>query len=468
MKNYLFVMITCMFVSHISLSQTLSVSTHSIQLAAGDESTASFTITSDTYWGIYNIPDWITADTVWGSGNRVMNIVAEENAFTINRKAEIVVYCVNENWEYFADTKISITQSASTYGISDTTISIGAATGSSTIFSVNSQTYWEITEKPSWIMVNKNSFSSSASITATAVKNPLIINRIGYITIKRLGTSGEYIYGTVKIIQEASDIGISAERVDLSYQEGSSQQILINNNTAWSISGEADWVTTTPSAKDNNGFTTITVQENMETYYRIDTITVACDNQTNYHIIITQDPAPAQVVFNPSIFHFPENQLTLSIEATANTNWGIIDFPEWIETENVYRWGNSTFELTADSWIEERKATATVYWFDEYEKYHQRNVTIIQTSRNNVNIENVQLHNSIVFPNPVTTTFSVNLPHSNIFSIQLLATNGNILKTWNNNYDTMDIRSFCEGVYYVKIIGTDNTVLIQPIIKNTK
>ncbi|MDA3881665.1 MAG: T9SS type A sorting domain-containing protein [Bacteroidales bacterium] len=468
MKNSILLVIALVFLSHVSLSQSLSVSTNSIQLAAADESTASFTISSDTYWGMYNIPDRMTVDTVWGNGNTVMNIVAQENAFTIKRKAEIVVYCVNSNWEYFSDTKISITQSASTYGISDTTISIGSSTGSSVSFSVNSQTYWEITEKPSWIMVNKNSFSSSASITATAIKNTLIINRIGYVTIKRLGSSGDYIYGTVKIIQDASDVGISAERVDLSYQGGSSQQILINNNTAWSITGQADWVTTTPSAKDNNGFTTISVQENMEIYYRVDTVMVACDNGTNYPIIITQNPAPAEVIFNPTIFHFPEEQLTLSIEATANTNWGIIDLPEWIVTENVYRWGNSTFDLTADSWENEREATATVYWFDEYEIYHQRNITIIQTSRNNVGIENMQSDNSIVFPNPVKTRFSINLPQSTISTVKLVSQNGNILEIWHNVYNAIDIRSYDAGVYYVKIIDTHNTIHIVPIVKTTK
>lgn len=456
------------FVSSTILAQTLSVSTSSLQLNAAQNSTSSFTINSNTYWGIYNLPEWIDVDTVWGNGTRIMNVKVDENSFTIQRKATIVIYCVDANWNYYSDTKIVITQSASSKGISDTTISVGATMGSSVNFSINSDTYWEVTEKPSWVFLNKNSHTSSATITLTATKNPLIINRIGYVTVKRMGSLGNYIYGTVKVIQSPSTLGISQEHVSLSYIDGSFEQVLINNNTGWSISGQASWVTTKPSSSSTNGFTKISVSKNSDIYYRIDTIQVSCTDGTNYSIIITQDPTPASILITPSVLLFAENQTAIQVEVVANTNWGIINLPDWIDSEDIFGWGEKSFELHAFDWVDQREATAILYWFDEREIYHQQNLLIIQSSNPNAGIQDFN-SGFIVFPNPVVDFFTIHTTNNiECNSVQLLTVDGKLLDSWQSKTNSIDVSIYPDGNYVLQCIDSKNQIYTTGILKKSR
>jgi hypothetical protein len=84
---------------------------------------------------MYNVPSWITVDTTWGDSNRTMKITATQNPYTIPRTGTITVYWLKD-WAYYSDTKLSITQVASTYGVSDSILYIGADTGSKTAFTI--------------------------------------------------------------------------------------------------------------------------------------------------------------------------------------------------------------------------------------------------------------------------------------------------------------------------------------------
>jgi photosystem II stability/assembly factor-like uncharacterized protein len=75
----------------LSEFSTLSVSPTAVNIAAPENSTASFNITSNTDWSIQSFEDWFTLSKASGSGNATINLTAYANHSKTPRKATVIV-----------------------------------------------------------------------------------------------------------------------------------------------------------------------------------------------------------------------------------------------------------------------------------------------------------------------------------------------------------------------------------------
>jgi hypothetical protein len=363
-------------------AQTLSLSKSTVQIAATDSSKTTFDITSNSYWGMYTIPSWLKLDTTWGDSNRTMKIIATQNPFTIVRTGSITVYWLKD-WEYYSDTKLNVVQSASSEGISDTAIQIGATNGSTASFSITSSMYWEISDLPTWLTVDKNWQQMGKTVTLTATTNPQCLTRTGTFTVKRLLADSTYLTAQVSVTQKASVYGVSVESITIPDTLGSTGKFWVNSNEAWTVSGASSWVSLNKTSSTAVDTIIITAQANTTAYYRVDTITVTFTGGKTFTVVINQSMESVAFSFSPSSFAF-DDSLSLSIPVTlkANTNWGFESFPSWIVTSEIIGYGDSTFTLTAQKNTSNtiRTGTFIAYWFDFSNIYHEKKVVVSQTA----------------------------------------------------------------------------------------
>lgn len=394
-KNLVFaiVLFSMMFTNFYSYSQTLTISSNSLQVSASAKSTVNFTISSDTYWGIYNIPSWIVLDTNWGSGNRMMTVTATQNPYTFTRNNTFTIYKLDSNWAYSGDTSITITQAASTYGISDSTLYIGASTQSKAACTIFANTYWEIANLPSWLTVNNNWKSSSETVTFTASTNPLYTTRTDTFTVHRLMNDGTYFSTPVKIIQAASQNGVSSNSVTLA-SSASSAKIGVKANSTWTVSNKKSWLSVSPTSYSGNDSITITALANTTIYYRVDTVSITCNGGTISSVIVIQNPGAISFSISPTIVNLATaSSSSSSVTVSSNTNWAVMQFPSWISTSNVFAFGDSSFTVTASQnpYTIARKDTAYIYWLDAYYNFYSDTSLCITQSASTYGISDTAL-----------------------------------------------------------------------------
>ena len=450
-------------------AQTLSLSSSSVKLSSS-ANTSSVDITSDSYWGVYNVPSWITLDTTWGNGNKTLNITVAENPFTNLRTDTLKVYWLNSNWEYYSETKLIASQSAATNGVSVSTITIGASAGSTATFTITSNMYWEISDLPNWLTVNKNWQQTGKTVTLTAALNPQCLVRTGSFNVKRLLADSTYLTTSVTVNQTASQYGISSEKVIIADTAGSTSKFWVNVSGSWTVSGLKSWLTANKSTSSGKDTITLTAQKNAMSYYKADTLTITVSGGKTYSVIVIQNPATAIFSISPNTLTISDSKTNaIKISVTANTNWGLLNLPSWLNVNQVIGYGDSTFTLTAQTNTESisRSDSLVAYWFDANNIYHQQKLLISQTAVGVVSFTSWENSQSkvYVYPNPVKDTFSISLPIDNIRTVSIFAIDGRLINIFSSGFESIDVSYLPKACYTVLIQTKDNRIISNKISK---
>ncbi len=365
--------------------QTLTVSSNALTISASAASTTSLGITSDTYWGITDLPSWLSADAIWDSGNKTVLLTATQNPYSEARTAQFTVYWDDANYTYLDADTITVVQSASApFGVSDSVLAVGASAGSTATFTINTDSYWEISTIPSWLSVNTNYQTGNAQVTLTATLNPQYTIRTGTITVKRIIADGTYLTALVRVQQEASQYGVSSELVVIGAAEGSTASFDINASSSWTLSGAENWLTVSPVSSSSNGTVTLSAQVNTTIYYKADTLTVKTATGSIYSVIVVQQPSATAFTVSPwKIVLNDTDNSSLDFKITSNTNWGIINIPTWMYNTPVYGYGDKTVTMSAtqNNGATNRVDSVLTYWYDAEYHYSERWIPVVQRSR---------------------------------------------------------------------------------------
>ncbi|MBK8806970.1 MAG: T9SS type A sorting domain-containing protein [Bacteroidales bacterium] len=444
-------------------SQTLTVSSTNIQVAAASGSTTTFDISSDSYWGVYSIPDWIKLDTVWGNGNHTLVLKVQENPFAFARKADIVVYWLNADWQYFSDIHLSVTQTASAVGLADSVLSIGADAGNSASLSIPFSSYWEIVELPSWLTASNSFGVSATNVTLTATKNPLLAVRSGRFRVRKLTADASYTYATIVVNQTASKTGISTGELTFEAAAGSKLDILVFLGSAFTISELPSWLSTSATSMPGNGVVSFTSSPNNDVFFRVDTFFVSTNTGLKHEVIVKQKPAKAFLSITPSTFNFLENVNTLEVQINSNTNWGLVNFPDWIESNDIFGYTNSTFSLSRKSFEAGRSDTVIAYWFDENKIYNQRVVIVGQ----GLVLNHKEYSSSFlsISPNPVHDILHIDFSAFNTISkVNILSETGILISSYAGAVSEIDFAALPKATYFL-VVYADDEVVTRKIIK---
>lgn len=132
---------------------------------------------------------------------------------------------------------------------------------------------------------------------------------------------GDYIF---TITQDAGDSYISVSNLSLLFDnEGGTLKNVLNSNTEWSITYNADWFTVTPSTGNGNADLNITVNSNEVKTDRSSIVTATTIDGKKASFTINQRKFVPRLSVTPSSITFNSEGGTAKLLISSNTDWNI-------------------------------------------------------------------------------------------------------------------------------------------------
>ena len=210
-----------------------------------------------------------------------------------------------------------------------TLLHVDAAEGSMVSYIIHSNTNWNTTNLPEWLLANPtNGTTDSLSVTLTAKANYTTSARSAATII-----SDGFVEKTIQVTQDAAvQIVEVPSAIGLSQLQNSKYKFAIVSNVNWDITDIAAWlIIDKTSGLANDSITIETLSANNLANSRIDTVWVS-HGAINKPIIISQlGTAPNLVVITPEKLS-PYARNTQKIALTTNRSWEVkaISNPLWL------------------------------------------------------------------------------------------------------------------------------------------
>jgi hypothetical protein len=238
-------------------TNTLAVSSNSVNIAAPAGSTASVTVTSNIAWTAASNQSWLTVSPTSGSNNGTLTFTAAANTASTTRQAIVTVSGTGVN-----PVSITVTQDAASILIIDessTNITIGPESGTTITISIQSNTSWTATSNQAWLHVSPASGTNNGTVTVGADPNTLPNNRQGTITITANGVSITIIVNQTGNTGNLINVTFS---VDMTYVNFSSNEVFLSGSFT-------NWEGKIPlTANGNIWSATIQLPKNETIYYK--------------------------------------------------------------------------------------------------------------------------------------------------------------------------------------------------------
>ena len=158
----------------------LELSEDSVQIGAADGSMTTFDIESNVFWAIYASEEWLEVSPGLGMNNNSIELTAHANPNGISRIAFITISGLNMD-----PLTIKVIQAAGacTLELSEDSVEIEAAEGSTATFDITSNAEWHILTNETWLHISEPSGFLNKSIMLTADANTSVTERIATVTV---------------------------------------------------------------------------------------------------------------------------------------------------------------------------------------------------------------------------------------------------------------------------------------------
>lgn len=213
------------------------------------------------------------------------------------------------------------------------TVYINAGLGSTSSFSVNSNTTWRTSDNANWLIVSP--FNGSQSQTANLLATQPNIGPQRFAEVYINGTVNP-VSDTVIVVQRASGnfLDASPDTLFFAANPASSQNATINSSVSWNLTASNTWLSVNPSSGLNNGAGAVSVQQNTSTNTRTGFI-VASGNLgvANDTVFVKQAgrvPPPPGLSVNP-------NSLNLAFSAGSSDQFTVNSTVVW-QTSSPASW----------------------------------------------------------------------------------------------------------------------------------
>jgi hypothetical protein len=429
---------------------TLTVSPTSLNIGAGDGSTASFSINSNTTWNVSSDQTWLSRNLSSGTGNGSVILTAQSNPGTTLRSATVTVTATGA-----ATKTISVTQAAgnATLSVSSTALTIGANEGSSTILTITSNTNWTVTSDQTWITPNQTTGSGNETITFTANYNPEVEQRVATITISASGISSK----TITITQAKGNVilTLSTNSLSLEAAGGSSTTVTVTSNTSWNVAFGCSWLNIIPLSGTGNSPITISAETNNTTSERFDSVVFTATDGTLRILSVNQDAGVPVLSVSETILKIGgKAKSSTMFKISSNTTWSITSSQNWATISPESGTGDDSVTVVADANTSstERTALFTISAAGTDPK------TVSVTQEAITGFEMVIDPDVIVYPNPFTDGFYVKSTSGEL-KVTIFDMKG--VKIFNgvvSNNGFIPASKLKNGIYLVNVISNGNSI----------
>ena len=305
----------------------INLSKSSISSSAAGSS-VDVTIDSNVDYTISSSESWCKVSANRGDiGKNALRVTIQSSPSTSQRTATIKI----ANTKRKVTKEITVSQVAfkPSLEVSENIIS-ATNEGMAKSLTVTSNIAWTATCEENWVTLAPVNGASTGTLKATIAANTTTASRTA--TIKVLNT--EYrITKTITVSQGALDPSLEVSLNAISTTNvGTSKQLTVTSNIAWSATCEADWVTLTP-ANGTKGSKTLkaTIAANPTTVSRTATIKVA-----NQEYNITKEISVTQSALIPSLevsdtaITATSTERTKSVTITSSIAWTATCEANWV------------------------------------------------------------------------------------------------------------------------------------------
>ena len=256
---------------------------------------------------------------------------------------------------YYGDTLSFVTGAVPTLSVSPPNQMVGTPSGI-TQFLVTSNINWSVSSGSDWCTVTPSG-TGNDTIFATFTENTSTTPRIAQITV----TGGGVTPQTVTVSQDGVPLilNVTPPNQDVASTSGNTT-FIVTSNTIWTVSGDAGWITVTPSGTGNDTIH-VTYAENITITPRVAIVTVSAAGIGSVFVTVTQGGAPLILNVNPPNQNVESTNGNTTFTVTSNTTWTVTGGAAWI-TVTPSGTGNDTINViyTENMTITPRVATITV------------------------------------------------------------------------------------------------------------
>jgi hypothetical protein len=348
-----------------------------------------------------------------------------------------------------------------TLTVSPSNQNVGTPSGNTQFF-VTSNINWSVTSGSDWCMVTPSG-TGNDTIFVTFSENTLVTPRVAQITVT--GEGG--LTQTVTVSQEGVPIilTVTPPNRNVTSSDGFTN-FTVTSNTTWSVSGDASWITVTPSGTGSDTIH-VTFTENLAITDRVATVTVAATGIASVAVTVTQSGASVILNVTPPNQSVTYSAGNTSFTVTSNTNWTVSSDVNWCIVP-ISGSGNGTIvaDYSENTAAQARVANISV----SVASLPAQTVTVSQ-AKSNIGIDELQGNELSIFPNPTKGNFKI-VPakgYNGILDVQIVDMDGRIMleKQYSGKKEyEVDLSSASAGSYQIMIRTEKNLVVRKLVITN--
>ena len=348
--------------------------------------------------------------------------------------------------------------------VSDTSLLYSSEANQSRIISIESNVSWNITNIPSWLTVNPLSGSAGTTyvtITTKNVNNGSTINS-SVLTIQSDSTSPKYL--TVNQSNHVLSVAVSPKYTILPSTKGTSDTLYINANLNWEIINESTWLgLNKTSGSGNDTIIFSTKSANTWSTNRSCMLIIKALNYKNDTAIVEQRLPDFIKVSTTSDTLSNLSGSNVSVTVLSNISWTVSGNQNWVSV-NVSN-GYDTADLVFTALSNNTSGTTRSSTFTVSNGSITRNITIVQ--KGNVSISEIDNENNwTLYPNPTFNVLTINTKNINPESVEIVDIVGKIItKCTPNEEIKLDVSSYANGIYFVRVTSKTNQITCKKFIK---
>ena len=380
---------------------TLAASPTTLSVASAGGST-SFNVTGSCCgWTVSENADWFSLSISGGTQPATITVFYETNTLTTARSDTIFVNGCG------LTQIIVITQAGVApvfLNVSPQTLNVAWNTGQATLAISSNCSAWSVSADATWIILFPTSGSMNGTVTVFFENNPNCESRTATITLTGCGLE------TIIPVTQTGQVQLSATPnvLNLGSASGQSTFSLSSNCTNWTATANASWLTVIPATGSGNATVTLQYQANTSTQPRTATIAITCCGET-ITVTVTQAGQSSAPYINvsPQVQTVPHEFGQTTFEIISNCdNWTITDDADWLFVSPESGIGNATitafYSTNASQILRTAHITITGCGINSVVTIHQDGMTAVW--------ERPEVAALLVFPNPASEAFSVEIP----------------------------------------------------------
>ena len=327
-------------ISSINLTQEPAGVTGSTETLEYDKDggTKNISITADAAWEIKTSDSWISVTPSSGnSGSHTLSITVTENNSTSERTGYVYV-----NIGGSSKLQIPIVQKGLYLEAKPTSLSFSADAEAKQL-EITSNTDWNVTSIPDWLIASSQSGKNSQTITLKSQINTSASSRSGKIKIEKQGLS---LSTVVDVKQEGMSLSVDKNSLQFG-ANASTQNVIINTISVWAATSSEGWITLSQTSGSGKTTLSVSVEENKGEDSRTGYVKIVAGD-LNQTITITQQGKYFNI--SESDKSFTSKGGTLQISFSTNDSWtvSVSDNASWLTLSSTNGTGDAVINMSAD------------------------------------------------------------------------------------------------------------------------